>query len=169
MVDENKVKEVLNYIEELINKGLKINDIQLKFLSIISDKERLYWNYVIKKKFNNANSKFIIPYRKFTYNEKEYSFNFQVKDRVCQCINNFEKCKYYSRGIPELKYEYGIYNGEIGYIRHIEKSGEKFIFLIDFYGKTAKYSEDELNQLYPAWVAPRHCNDIKDIKYTIII
>jgi len=64
---------------------------------------------------------------------------FRVRDKVMQVRNDYEK---------------EVFNGDIGFIVHIDKSS--FRILVDFDGRTVAYEKDDLNDIVPAYAVSVH-------------
>lgn len=84
-------------------------------------------------------------------NEKIYGeIVFREGDRVMQIRNNYD-IMWLSENVPE---GIGVYNGDVGYILGINNIEE--IMSIDFDGKVAAYSFEQLMELEHAWAVTVH-------------
>lgn len=94
----------------------------------------------------NLNSELqeILNPRKNEWNElKLTKRTFRVGDKVMQIKNNYSKEWENERGTNSGE---GVYNGDIGYIYHIDKSSKEMYIVFDEF-KIYKYSFDELDEI----------------------
>lgn len=76
---------------------------------------------------------------------------FREGDKVMQVRNNYD-ILWHKEGSAEINA--GIYNGDTGYIRHIDEQAG--VMEIDFDGRIAMYTYDLLNELEHAWAITVH-------------
>lgn len=111
----------------------------------------------------NATLQDILNPKSSTKNEKEYSGKiFREGDKVMQIINNYDK-KFAVNGT----YFDGIYNGDIGFIKSIDKAGEKLMIVFDD-EKEVEYTFDELEQLEHAYAVTIHKSQGSEFDYVIL-
>ena len=87
---------------------------------------------------------------------------FREKDKVMQIVNNYDK-KYSIEG----KFFEGIYNGDIGYIRNIDKKEEKLYVEFDD-NRLVVYEFDELEQLEHSYAITIHKSQGSEFDYVIL-
>ncbi len=78
------------------------------------------------------------------------SRTFREGDRVMQVRNDYD-IGWKTEGMES---GYGIFNGDIGYIRHIDPASESFT--IDFDGRLAEYVYEQASELDHAWATTVH-------------
>lgn len=96
-------------------------------------------------------------------NQIEYKGKiFREKDKVMQIINNYDK-KYSIEG----KFFEGIYNGDIGYIKMIDKEEEKLYVEFDD-ERLISYDFDELDELEHSYAITIHKSQGSEFDYVIL-
>lgn len=88
---------------------------------------------------------------------------FREGDRIMQIRNNYDLL--WTNEDQTLS-GIGIYNGDIGYIRRIDKENESLI--LDFDGKITLYSFANLNELEHAWAVTIHKAQGSEFKAVIL-
>ena len=78
------------------------------------------------------------------------SRTFREGDRVMQVRNDYD----IGWKTESMESGYGIFNGDIGYIRHIDPASESFT--IDFDGRLAEYVYEQASELDHAWATTVH-------------
>lgn len=139
---KNTNEEILNEIIGLVSKRLpkfynfdKLKDIQVLTSMRKGDLGVTNLNIELQKYLN--------PPNKYKQEEEFAKRTFRVGDKVMQIRNNYTK-----KWETEDKSDNGegIYNGDIGYIFHIDKD-KKTVFVIFDKVKIASYKYDELDEL----------------------
>ena len=96
-------------------------------------------------------------------NQVEYKGKiFRERDKVMQIVNNYEK-KYSIEG----KFFEGIYNGDIGYIKMIDKEEEKLYVEFDD-ERLISYDFDELDELEHSYAITIHKSQGSEFDYVIL-
>ena len=96
-------------------------------------------------------------------NQKEFVTRvFREGDKVMQVINNYDK-KFSING----EFFDGIFNGDIGFIKSIDKTQEKVMVVFDE-NKEVEYEFDELDQLELAYAVTIHKSQGSEFDYVIL-
>lgn len=96
-------------------------------------------------------------------NQIEYKGKiFRERDKVMQIVNNYDK-KYSIEG----KFFEGIYNGDIGYIKMIDKEEEKLYVEFDD-ERLISYDFDELDELEHSYAITIHKSQGSEFDYVIL-
>ncbi len=101
---------------------------------------------------DNLNNKLQQALNPKSSDKKEVVFNsktFRIGDRVMQTANNYDK-----EWINGAEFGKGVFNGDIGYITDIEKSGETVITFED--GRVALYTITELDEVILSYAITIH-------------
>ena len=141
-IRKNTNEEILEEIVEIVSKRLpnfykfdKMKDIQVLASMRKGDVGVTNLNMALQKSLNKP--------EKFKVEENFAKRTFRVGDKVMQIKNNYTK-KWESEDRRDSGE--GIYNGDIGYIYHIDKENKKVYVLFDQI-KIVEYTYDELDEL----------------------
>ena len=144
-------KEYNIYTDKNIrNEGYKVN--------FISD---LHFGTTMS---NNELQKYLNPPHKFKVEESFQKRIFRVGDKVMQIKNNYTK-KWENEDKSESGE--GIYNGDIGYIYHIDKENKKIYVLFDQV-KIVSYGYDELDELDHSFCTTIHKSQGSEFPVVVI-
>ncbi|CAH2211874.1 SF1B family DNA helicase RecD2 [Tepidibacter aestuarii] len=135
---EDILKEIVNLAYKRLPDYYKIDN--LKDIQILSPMRKgdtgvFNLNLYLQNVLN--------PNDKFKVEEKFQKRTFRVGDKVMQIKNNYTK-KW--KNEDETKDGEGVYNGDIGYIYHIDKEEKVVYILFDEY-KIAQYDYNELDEI----------------------
>ncbi|MEJ8552647.1 SF1B family DNA helicase RecD2 [Tepidibacter sp. Z1-5] len=104
------------------------------------------------------------PNDKFKVEEKFQKRTFRVGDKVMQIKNNYTK-KW--KNDDETKDGEGVYNGDIGYIYHIDKE-EKIVYILFDEYKIAQYDYNELDEIDHSFCTTIHKSQGSEFPVVII-
>jgi len=113
---------------------------------------------------DNELQKYLNPPHKFKVEENFQKRIFRVGDKVMQIKNNYTK-KWENEDKSESGE--GIYNGDIGYIYHIEKENKKIYVLFDQV-KIVSYGYDELDELDHSFCTTIHKSQGSEFPVVVI-
>ncbi len=142
-----QVAVIIEQYNALLNRGFKAEDIQI--LTPMRKKTDLGSNALnreLKAILNPGNPAFSIKRGKF-----DNEIMFSIYDRVMQVANNKDL---------------GIYNGDIGYIKSIDKKMDEII--VDFSGEEVVLSSDDLDDLDLAYATTIHKSQGSEFPAVII-
>lgn len=160
---KNTNEEILNEIIGLVNERLpkfynfdKLKDIQVLTSMRKGDLGVTNLNIELQKYLN--------PPNKYKQEEEFAKRTFRVGDKVMQIRNNYTK-----KWETEDKSDNGegIYNGDIGYIFHIDKD-KKTVFVLFDKVKIASYKYDELDELDHSFCTTIHKSQGSEFPVVVI-
>ena len=147
--DSKNLKELLKkIIKKSIQKGLKVDDIQILAPMYKGENGIDNLNFVLQELFNPSDE----LKKELTYFDTIYREN----DKVLQLVNN-----------PDCN----VYNGDIGYIVSIdEKNGNKnnAQVTIDFDGNLVIYNKEDLNNIKHAYAITIHKSQGSEFPHVIL-
>ena len=160
-ISTTSVEETIDQIESLVLYRLKnFTDLDvLKDLQILTPMKKTELGTIeLNEKIQN-----ILNPESMDKNQIEYASKiFREGDKVMQIVNNYDK-KYSIEG----KFFEGIYNGDIGYIRNIDKKEEKLYVEFDD-NRLVEYEFDELEQLEHSYAITIHKSQGSEFDYVIL-
>lgn len=146
--ESKQIKELLKQIiEKSIEKGLKVDDIQVLVPMYKGENGIDNLNVVLQELFNPK-----------TLEKKEISYFdvvYREQDKVLQLVNN-----------PDCN----VYNGDIGYITAIKEiEGKKGVdVFIDFDGNQVVYAKEDLNNIKHAYAITIHKSQGSEFPHVIL-
>ena len=143
----------------LIGKYVKLD--KLKDIQILSSMRKGDLGVI---NLNNELQKYLNPPHKFKVEESFQKRIFRVGDKVMQIKNNYTK-KWENEDKSESGE--GIYNGDIGYIYHIDKENKKIYVLFDQV-KIVSYGYDELDELDHSFCTTIHKSQGSEFPVVVI-
>ncbi len=154
---ENTIAEIsslLSYRLETFAKFDIMKDLQVLTPMKKTELGTIHLNSVIQDILNPKSSK---------KNQKELNSRiFREGDKVMQIINNYDK-KFSQNG----EFFDGIFNGDIGIIKKIDKLAEKMLVIFDE-NKEVEYEFDELDQLELAYAVTIHKSQGSEFDYVLL-
>ncbi len=157
--NEEILNEIIGLVSERLPKFYKFD--KLKDIQILTSMRKGYLGV------NNLNielQKYLNPPNKYKQEEQFSKRTFRVGDKVMQIRNNYTK-KWETEDKSD-KGE-GIYNGDIGYIFHIDKD-KKLVFVIFDKVKIASYKYDELDELDHSFCTTIHKSQGSEFSVVVI-
>lgn len=142
---EDILKEIVNLSHKRLHDYYKIDNLKdIQILSPMRKGDTGVFN------LNLHLQNVLNPNDKFKVEEKFQKRTFRVGDKVMQIKNNYTK-KW--KNEDETKDGEGVYNGDIGYIYHIDKEEKVVYILFDEY-KITQYDYNELDEIDHVFVLP---------------
>ncbi|WP_343345253.1 SF1B family DNA helicase RecD2 [Terrisporobacter petrolearius] len=157
--NEEIINEIIGLISERLPKFYKFD--KLKDIQVLTSMRKGDLGV------NNLNielQKYLNPPNKYKQEEQFAKRTFRVGDKVMQIRNNYTK-----KWETEDKSDSGegIYNGDIGYIFHIDKD-KKTVFVIFDKIKVASYKYDELDELDHSFCTTIHKSQGSEFPVVVI-
>lgn len=144
---EDILKEIVNLVHKRLPEYYKIDNLKdIQILSPMRKGDTGVFN------LNLCLQDVLNPNDKFKVEEKFQKRTFRVGDKVMQIKNNYTK-KW--KNEDETKDGEGVYNGDIGYIYHIDKE-EKIVYILFDEYKIAQYDYNELDEINHSFCTTIH-------------
>lgn len=157
--NEEVIEEIVGLVSERLPKFYKLD--KLKDIQILSSMRKGDLGVI---NLNNELQKYLNPPHKFKVEESFQKRIFRVGDKVMQIKNNYTK-KWENEDKSESGE--GIYNGDIGYIYHIDKENKKIYVLFDQV-KIVSYGYDELDELDHSFCTTIHKSQGSEFPVVVI-
>ncbi|SHK01732.1 SF1B family DNA helicase RecD2 [Tepidibacter formicigenes] len=157
--NEDIVKEILNLVHERLPVYYGIDNIKdIQILSPMRKGDTGVFN------LNAQLQKVLNPKDKLKVEESFQKRIFRVGDKVMQIKNNYTKKWETEDGLEKGE---GVYNGDIGYIYHIDKE-EKNIYVLFDESKIISYDYNELDELEHSFCTTIHKSQGSEFPVIII-
>ena len=151
--------EIISVVSERLPKYYKLD--KLKDIQVLSSMRKGDLGVI---NLNNELQKYLNKPEKFKVEESFAKRIFRVGDKVMQIKNNYTK-KWETEDRSDSGE--GIYNGDIGYIYHIDKDKKK-IFVIFDQVKIVSYGYDELDELEHSFCTTIHKSQGSEFPVVVI-
>lgn len=163
-------------VRKLMKKGVKMNDIQILVPMKNGIMGTNYINYLIQQQCNHLiEREGAILNKKFLVNNREYTLNFHLGDKVIQTENNYNLKTYHKKEngkMVELQ-ELGVMNGEIGAVVSIGRlrldSGEMVDAMWVKYGDIYVRYAKEFGELDHAFAISIHKSQGSQWQYVFLL
>ncbi|WFD10047.1 ATP-dependent RecD-like DNA helicase [Tepidibacter hydrothermalis] len=156
---EDILKEIVNLAHKRLPDYYKIDNLKdIQILSPMRKGDTGVFN------LNLCLQNVLNPNDKFKVEEKFQKRIFRVGDKVMQIKNNYTK-KW--KNDDETKDGEGVYNGDIGYIYHIDKE-EKIVYILFDEYKIAQYDYNELDEIDHSFCTTIHKSQGSEFPVVII-
>ena len=153
------LEEIIGVVSERLPKYYKLD--KLKDIQVLSSMRK---GDLGVTNLNNELQKYLNKPEKFKVEESFAKRIFRVGDKVMQIKNNYTK-KWETEDRSDSGE--GIYNGDIGYIYHIDKDKKK-IFVIFDQVKIVSYGYDELDELEHSFCTTIHKSQGSEFPVVVI-
>lgn len=157
--NEEIIKELIGLVEQRLPKYYnvdKIKDIQILTTMRKGDVGVNNLNIELQKYLNKPD--------KFKIEETFAKRTFRVNDKVMQIKNNYTK-KWETEDKSDAGE--GVYNGDIGYVYHIDKINKKIYVIFDE-SKIVEYTYDELDEIDHSFCTTIHKSQGSEFQVVII-
>ncbi len=157
--NEEVLQEIIGLVNERLPKFYNVD--KLKDIQILTTMRK---GDLGVNNLNNELQKYLNKPEKFKVEEDFNKRTFRVGDKIMQVKNNYTK-----KWETEDKKESGegVYNGDIGYVYHIDKNDRKLYAIFDD-SKIVSYSYDELDELEHSFCTTIHKSQGSEFPVVII-
>ncbi len=157
--NEDIMQEIIGLVNERLPKFYKLD--KLKDIQILASMRK---GDIGVTNLNNELQKYLNKPEKFKVEENFAKRTFRVGDKVMQIKNNYTK-KWENEDKSDSGE--GVYNGDIGYIYHIDKNDKKVYVIFDE-SKIATYKYDELDEIEHSFCTTIHKSQGSEFPVVII-